>query len=218
MQLFIDTANVEDIARAVASGFIDGVTTNPSIISRENKSLLDCVREIRNISPELTILLEVTSRTPDDMEEEARHLTKIGGPHAVVKLPATSSGLAAVRRLRRHQIRTTVTLVFSVNQAIAASCAGADFVAPFVGRLDDIDCDGVALVRSISEVFRAQDASTKIIAASVRSPQLVSDLFRAGTDIVTMPFGVIAQMLNHPLTSQGLAKFEEDWAKVPAGG
>ncbi len=217
MQLFIDTANVDEIAKAVRTGFIDGVTTNPSIISRENRSLPDSVQEIRRIGPALTILLEVVSKSPDEMEKEAQRLVEFGGPNVVVKVPATSSGIAVVRRLRERKIRTTVTLVFSVNQAIASACAGADFIAPFVGRLDDIDADGVALVRSIKEIFRAQDVPTQIIAASVRSPQTVSELFRAGADIVTLPFNVVSQMLNHPLTTQGLAKFEEDWSKVPAG-
>lgn len=215
MQLFIDTANVGEIAEAVATGYIDGVTTNPTIISRENKSLPDCVREIRKIGPELTILLEAVPKDPEAIEEEARRLVEIGGPHAVIKVPSTEAGIAAVRRLKRQRIRSTVTLVFTVNQAIAASCAGADFIAPFVGRLDDIDSDGVGLIRSIKEVYRAQEVPTQIIAASVRSPQTVSELFRAGADIVTLPFNVAAQMLNHPLTTQGLARFEEDWSKVP---
>lgn len=217
MQLFLDSANVDDVAQAVATGFVDGITTNPSIISREKRSLADCVREIRQIGPELTILLEVVSKRAAEMEAEARTLVEIGGPNSVIKLPATSEGLAAVHHLQRAHIRTTVTLVFSVNQAIAAACAGADFVAPFVGRLDDIDSDGTGLVAAISEVFETQAVKTQIIAASLRSPHAVSELFRAGADIVTAPLVVVKQMLVHPLTAQGLAKFDEDWTKVPSG-
>lgn len=218
MQVFLDSASVDDVAQAVATGYVDGVTTNPTIISREKQSLSDCVRRIRAVSPELTLLLEVVSKTVQEMEIEARKLVELGGPNVIVKLPATSEGLGAVRRLRRDGIRTTVTLVFSVNQAIAASCAGADYVAPFVGRLDDIDSDGVGLVRAINDVFQRHEAKTQIIAASVRSPRTISELFSAGASVVTAPISVIRQMILHPLTTQGLAKFDEDWAKVPPKG
>ncbi len=217
MQLFLDSANIDDVRRAVNTGFVDGVTTNPTIISRENRPLAECVGEILNVGPGLTILLEVVSKTSDEMVEEAKGLADLAGANGVIKLPCNAEGLSAVRRLRQLGIRTTVTLIFSVNQAIAAACAGADFVAPFVGRLDDIDSDGVGLVEAIREVYTVQAVETKIIAASIRSPLSVSELFAVGADVITLPFAVIAKLLDHPLTASGLARFDADWAKVPAG-
>lgn len=214
MQLFIDSANVAEIENAVRMGFVDGVTTNPSIISRERKTLLECFRDIQRIVPDLRILVEVVSKKDTDMEAEAKELSAMG-ENVVVKLPCTSSGLAVVRRLSRLEISTTVTLVFSVTQAIAAACAGANYVAPFVGRLEDIDSDGIGMIQEIKSIFATNGTKTKIIAASVRSPRAVSELFLAGADIVTAPFRVIDQMLTHPLTQQGLEIFDHDWRTVP---
>ena len=214
MQIFLDTANAEEIKKGVATGVVAGVTTNPSLICRENKPFEKCVADILAIDPNLTILLEVAALDTEGMIEQARILSK-KGDNIVVKIPMTEPGLAAVKVLSQEKIRTTVTLVFSPNQAIVASCAGAEFVAPFVGRLDDINADGIGLVRSIKELFETQKVKTKIIAASLRTPQAVADLFAAGCDIVTMPGKILHAMFNHPLTTSGLDKFMEDWKNVP---
>jgi transaldolase len=215
MQIFLDTANADEIKKGVATGIATGVTTNPSIIARENKPFDKCVEDILAIDPNLIILVEVIAADTDGMIEEARKFAKIS-ENVVVKIPMTEPGLAAVKILSQEGIKTTVTLVFSVNQAIAAACAGADFVAPFVGRLDDINSDGVGLVAEIKSVFDVQDISTKVLAASIRTPQSVTDLFAVGCDIITMPGKILHAMFNHPLTDSGLKKFMEDWEKVPA--
>lgn len=214
MQLFLDTANMNDIRNGIAVGCIRGVTTNPTIISREGRSLKVCIEEIVQLDPELTVLIEVVSVDTAGQVAEARELIKLA-PNAVIKIPMTGNGLAAVRLLSAEGIPTAVTLVFSVNQAIAAVCAGANYIAPFVGRLDDIGADGLSLVRSIKNVLNQHDSDVQIISASVRSPQAVADLFAAGSDIVTIPFSVLEKMLLHPLTDAGLLKFEEDWKSVP---
>ena len=214
MEIYLDTAHVADIESGVATGCIRGVTTNPTIISREGKSLRQCITDIAAIDPELTILVEAVSSSPEALVEEARRLNSLASK-IVVKLPMSAHGLAAARRLSKSGIRTTVTLVFSLTQAIAASCAGAEFVAPFVGRLDDMSVSGLDLVRSIKGTFRAQEATTKIIAASIRSAQTVAELFAAGCDVVTMPCSIFRKMLEHPLTEAGLAQFEKDWKTVP---
>ena len=216
MQIFLDTANAEQIARGVATGCVAGVTTNPTIIAREKKSLSRCVQDIVAVDPELVILLEAMATGVDEIVREARELSGLAG-HVVVKLPMTAEGLSAARRLSQEGIRTTVTLVFSLNQAVAAACAGADFVAPFVGRLDDINADGLGLVRSIKQTFTTHQVKTQVIGASVRTPQMVADLFAVGCDVVTMPEGILAAMLRHPLTDAGLKKFSEDWKTVPHG-
>ncbi len=215
MQLFLDTANVAEIRQGVAAGIVRGVTTNPSIIAREKKPFEVCLREILAIDPTLTVLAEVLAEDTQGMITEARNLARLSD-RIVVKIPMTGPGLAAVRVLAQEKIRTTVTLVFSANQAIAASCAGADYVAPFVGRLDDIGADGIGLVRQIKDIFVRQNVRTQTIAASIRTPQSVTDLFAAGCDIVTMPGKILLAMLEHPLTAAGLKKFREDWQSVPA--
>ena len=215
MQIFLDTANTVEIEKGVASGCVHGVTTNPTIISREKKPLRECIADITAIDPDLTVLIEAVSADAPALVAEAAGLAALAR-NAVIKLPMTPNGLAAARVLSKEGIRTTVTLVFSLNQAIAASCAGANFVAPFVGRLDDINVDGIGLVRSIKQTFCAQQVDTKIIAASIRTPQSVGDLFAVGCDVVTMPYAVMEKMLLHPLTEAGLKKFDEDWKKVPA--
>ena len=214
MQIFLDTANIEEISKGIAGGCVSGVTTNPTIISRENKSLQKCISDISALDPDLTILVEAVSLETKDMIGEARQLSKLA-KNIIVKIPMTPQGLAAVRILSEENIRTTVTLVFSCNQAIAASCAGADYVAPFVGRLDDINADGLNLIKSIKKIFAVQNVKTKIISASIRTPQSVAELFAAGSDIVTMPGNILQAMYKHPLTDAGLQKFAEDWRKVP---
>ncbi len=214
MNVFLDTANAEEIAKGVATGCVRGVTTNPTIISRENKSLEECIADIVAIDPELTVLIEAVSPGRDALVAEAMELAKLA-ENAVIKLPMNIDGLAAANVLSSENVRTTITLVFSLNQAIVASCAGANFVAPFVGRLDDINADGLALVRSMKQVFRDHAVETKIIAASLRTPQSVAELFAAGADVVTMPGTILEKMLHHPLTEAGLRKFDDDWKKVP---
>jgi transaldolase len=214
MKIFLDTANVEEIKRGASTGCVYGVTTNPTIISRENKPLKQCIMDISTIDPGLVILIEAISAESVKMIEEARELVKLA-PNVVIKLPMTSEGLSATKILSKEGISIAVTLVFSLNQAIAASCAGADYVAPFVGRLDDMNSDGLGLVQSIKHTFKTQGVNTKVIAASIRTPQSVSQLFAAGCDIVTMPGNILESMLKHPLTEAGLRKFEEDWGKVP---
>jgi transaldolase len=214
MRIFVDTANTASIKEAVSLGFVSGVTTNPTIISRENKPFDQVVSEILTIDPSLTVMLEAVSETADDMVAEAQTLAKFG-TNIVVKVPATAEGLRAVRILNGSGIETTVTLTFSVNQAIAAACAGATYVAPFVGRLDDIGTDGIQRVRDIHNVLSAQSSPTKIIAASIRSPGVVGKLFEAGADTITVPVEVARAMMSHPLTDTGLARFKEDWQAVP---
>lgn len=215
MKIFLDTANIEEIMRCIRTGSISGVTTNPSIISKENKSLFKCIDDIKKIDRDLTVLVEVVSADYTGMLEEAREFVRFG-TDIIIKLPMTTDGLIATRILSKEGISVAVTLIFSLNQAIAASCAGADYVAPFVGRLDDINADGLSLVSAIKKTFSMQGSDTKIIAASIRTPQSVSALFLEGCDIVTMPGNIFETMLKHPLTDAGLKKFEEDWKKVPS--
>jgi transaldolase len=214
MRIFLDTANANEIEKGVAAGCVQGVTTNPSIIAREKKPFRQCVADIVAVDPGLTLLMEVVSMDTERQVADARELAALAA-NAVIKLPMTPNGLAAARTLSTEGIRTTITLVFSLNQAIAASNAGADYVAPFVGRLDDIDAGGLGLVHSIKQTFSVQGVSTQVIAASIRTPQSVGELFTAGCDVVTMPYSVLEKMLLHPLTDAGLKKFEEDWKTVP---
>jgi transaldolase len=172
--------------------------------------------DIAAIDPGLTILVEAVSEGRDELIAEARELAESTN-NIVIKLPMTSTGLAACKVLSSEGIRVTMTLVFSLNQAVLASNAGASFVAPFVGRLDDINADGLGLVRSIRNTFAVHRVDTGIIAASLRTPQAVAELFAAGCDIVTMPYTVLEQMVGHPLTDAGLKRFAEDWKRVPAG-
>lgn len=214
MQIFLDTANVEEIKKGVATGIMSGVTTNPTIISRENKTFELCIADIVAIDSNLTILVEVLSMHTEGMIDEARKLSRISD-NIVVKIPMIPQGLASVKTLSQEEIKTAVTLVFSPNQAITAGCAGANYVAAFVGRLDDINADGVGLVRTIKKLFDAQKVETKIIAASLRTPQAVAELFSAGCGIVTMPGKILDAMFKHPLTDSGLEKFTADWKLVP---
>lgn len=214
MEIYLDTANPKEIARGVATGCVRGVTTNPTIIAREREPLAKCIASITSIDPMLTVLIETAEGDASTMVTEARELVKLA-PSVVVKLPMTEAGMAAVHMLTAEGIRTAVTLVFSLNQAIVASVAGADFVAPFVGRLDDFNGDGLMLVRSIRQTFSVHGVKTQVMAASLPSPGAVADLFAAGCDIVTMPGAVFEAMLRHPLTKAGLAQFAEDRKKVP---
>ncbi|MBE3587365.1 MAG: fructose-6-phosphate aldolase [Thermoanaerobacteraceae bacterium] len=216
MQLFLDTANVEEIEKACALGVISGVTTNPSLIAREGRDFVQVVREITAIV-DGPISAEAVSTRAEDMISEARTLAAIH-PNIVVKIPMTAEGLKAVRALAARGIKTNVTLVFSANQALLAALAGATYVSPFVGRLDDIGHDGMALVGDIMDIYRNYNFQTRVIAASIRHPLHVIMAARAGAHIATIPYKVLMQMLQHPLTDLGMEKFLADWAALKAKG
>ena len=210
MKLFIDTANTEEIRAAAELGVICGVTTNPSLIAREGKVFEDVIAEITSIV-DGPISAEVMADDHEGMVREGRKLAAIHS-NIVIKIPITLEGLKAVKILAKEGIRTNVTLIFSPSQALLAARAGASFVSPFVGRLNDISSDGVSLVENISNIFAIHDIDTEIIAASIREPQSVEACAMAGAHIATLPYKVILQMLNHPLTDAGIEKFKKDWA------
>lgn len=215
MKFFIDTANVEDIKKANDMGVICGVTTNPSLIAKEGRDFNQVISEIASIV-DGPISGEVKATTVDaaDMIAEGREIAKIH-KNMVVKIPMTTEGLKATKVLSAEGIRCNVTLIFSANQALLAARAGAAYVSPFLGRLDDISQPGIDLVRTISEMFDLyDDIKTEIIAASVRSPIHVTDCALAGADIATVPYAVIEQMTKHPLTDAGIAKFQKDYLAV----
>lgn len=215
MKFFIDTANVEDIKKANDMGVICGVTTNPSLIAKEGRDFNQVISEIASIV-DGPISGEVKATTVDaaGMIAEGREIAKIH-KNMVVKIPMTTEGLKATKVLSAEGIRCNVTLIFSANQALLAARAGAAYVSPFLGRLDDISQPGIDLVRTISEMFDLyDDIKTEIIAASVRSPIHVTDCALAGADIATVPYAVIEQMTKHPLTDAGIAKFQKDYLAV----
>ena len=214
MKIFIDTANIDEIRDASTLGIIDGVTTNPSLIAKEGKKLEDVIGEICSLV-DGPISGEIKATTTDwkDMVEEGKQIAKLH-KNMVVKIPMTKDGLIAVKELTKQGIKTNVTLVFSVNQALLAAKAGATFVSPFVGRLDDISEDGIQLIYDIVDVFTNYDITTEIIAASIRHPMHVVECAKAGADIATIPYKVIMQMVKHPLTDQGIDKFVKDYKKV----
>lgn len=213
MKLFIDTANVDEIREANDLGVICGVTTNPSLIAREGRDFEEVVREITTIV-DGPISAEVISLEADKMVEEAVPLSKIH-KNIVIKIPMCAEGLKAVKRLTAMGIKTNVTLIFSSAQALLAARAGATFVSPFLGRLDDIGQTGMTLIDEIVEIFETHGIGTEIIAASIRNPIHVIDAARAGAHIATIPYGVIKQMIGHPLTTNGIERFLKDWESVP---
>ena len=214
MKFFIDTANVEDIRKANDMGVICGVTTNPSLIAKEGRDFNEVIKEIAAIV-DGPISGEVKATTVDaaGMIAEGRAIAKIH-PNMVVKIPMTVEGLKATKVLAAEGVKCNVTLVFSANQALLAARAGAAFVSPFLGRLDDISQPGIDLVRTIAEIFSIHGIETEIIAASVRNPIHVTDCALAGADIATVPYSVIEQMTKHPLTDAGIEKFQADYKKV----
>lgn len=214
MKFFIDTANVEDIRKANEMGVICGVTTNPSLIAKEGRDFAEVIKEIASIV-DGPISGEVKATTVDSKEmiAEGREIAKIH-PNMVVKIPMTAEGLKATKVLSSEGIKTNVTLIFTANQALLAARAGATFVSPFLGRLDDISTPGVDLVRTIAEIFQIHNISTEIIAASVRNPIHITDCALAGADIATVPLNVIEQCIKHPLTDQGIEKFQKDYKAV----
>ena len=214
MRFFIDTANVEDIKKANDMGVICGVTTNPSLIAKEGKNFNDVIKEITSIvDGPISGEVKATTVKAEDMIIEARDIAKIH-KNMVVKIPMTVEGLKAVKVLSKEGIKTNVTLIFSANQALLAARAGATYVSPFLGRLDDISTDGLELIRTIVDIFSTHDIDTEIISASVRHPIHVTECALAGADIATVPYNVIEQMTKHPLTEQGIEKFKKDYEAV----
>jgi transaldolase len=215
MKFFIDTANIDEIRTAGAYGLIDGVTTNPSLISKTGRDLLSVLKEICQVV-DGPINAEVVSTESPGMIKEARNLVKIH-ENIVVKVPMTPEGLKATRALRSEGVSVNVTLIFSPVQALLAAKAGAAFVSPFIGRLDDIAQVGMDLVEQVVTIFDNYEFETEIIVASIRHPVHVLESALIGADIATMPFNVIEQLTRHPLTDIGLEKFLADWKKVPKG-
>lgn len=211
MKIFIDTANVEEIRSAHKLGVLAGLTTNPSLIAKEGRDFFETLKEIIAIvGNEIPISAEVISLQADEMVEQGRKLAAIS-PNIVVKVPMTADGLQATRQLTDLGIKTNVTLIFSSTQAILAARAGATFVSPFIGRLDDINQVGMNLIREISQIFQVHGIESEIIAASVRHTAHVIEAALLGAHIATLPYKVIQQMIKHPLTDQGIEKFTADW-------
>ena len=214
MKFFIDTANVDDIRKANDMGIICGVTTNPSLIAKEGRDFKEVIKEITSIvDGPISGEVKATTVTAEGMIEEGREIAKIH-PNMVVKIPMTVEGLKAVKVLHAEGIKTNVTLIFSAAQALLAARAGATYVSPFLGRLDDISMPGIDLSYDITEIFQMHNIETEIIAASVRNPIHVIDCAKAGADIATVPYKVLEQMTKHPLTDQGIAKFQADYKAV----
>ena len=209
MELYLDTANVNEIKEIASWGILSGITTNPSLLAKEGVSIKDFMAEI---APVITgpLSLEVTAEDRDTMVEQALHLKEYG-ENVVIKLPLTPEGLAACSKLTSMGIPTNLTLVFSANQALMAARAGATYVSPFVGRLNDKGAEGKVLIGEIRQIFDRYGLETKIIAASIRSPRDVTDAALNGADIATIPYGVMKKAVGHPLTDNGLERFKADW-------
>ena len=212
MKFFIDTAEFEEIKAAYKLGFVDGVTTNPSLIVKSKRNLQEVIKEIAALV-EGPVSAEVIATEAPDMVKEAHELVKLGD-NVVIKVPMTPEGLKAVAILSKEGIKTNVTLIFSANQALLAACAGATYVSPFVGRIDDISMDGITLIEDIAEIFMVHNIETEIIAASVRTPIHITQCAKAGAHIATVPYKVLLQAMKHPLTDAGLARFLEDWKQA----
>jgi transaldolase len=213
MKLFIDTANIVEIKEGLALGMVDGVTTNPSLIAKEKKSFEDVVKEILKIVKG-PVSLEVMSMEAKAMFAEGKKLMRLGD-NVVIKVPLSTEGLKATKMLAEEEIDVNQTLIFSPLQALMAAKAGARYVSPFVGRLDDIASDGMDLTSQILTIFDNYGYDTEVIVASIRHPRHVLDAALMGADIATIPFKVIAQLAQHPLTDKGIAMFMDDWKKVP---
>lgn len=213
MKLFIDTANVEEIKKANDMGIICGVTTNPSLIAKEGRKFEEVVREITQIV-DGPISAEVISLDSEGMIREAVELAKIH-KNIIIKIPMTAEGLKAVKVLSSENIKTNITLIFSAGQALLAARAGATYVSPFVGRLDDISTDGMELISEIVDIFNYHNIKSEIIAASIRHPMHVTQAARIGCHIATVPYKVLVQMTKHPLTDRGIEQFLKDWETVP---
>lgn len=214
MRLFIDTANVDDIRKANDLGVICGVTTNPSLIAKEGRDFKEVIKEITQIvDGPISGEVKATTEKAEDMVKEGREIASIH-PNMVVKIPMTIEGLKATKILASEGIKTNVTLIFSANQALLAARAGATYVSPFVGRLDDISTEGTELIKIIAQIFHYYDIKTEIIAASIRNSMHVTECALAGADIATVPYNVIEQCTKHPLTTMGIDKFIKDYKSV----
>ena len=214
MKIFIDTANVDEIRKANDMGIICGVTTNPSLIAKEGRDFKEVIKEIISIvDGPISGEIKATTTMADQMIEEAREISKIH-KNMVVKIPITIEGLKAVNVLSKEGIKTNVTLIFNPTQALFAAKAGATYVSPFLGRLDDIATPGIELIQEISEIFKVQKIKTEIICASIRNPLHITACAKAGADIATIPYKVIEQCLKHPLTDIGIEKFVKDYTSV----
>jgi transaldolase len=214
MRFFIDTANVEDIKKANDMGVICGVTTNPSLIAKEGRVFEEVIAEIASIvDGPISGEVKATTTDAEGMIREGREIAKLH-PNMVVKIPMTAEGLKAVKVLSAEGVKTNVTLIFTANQALLAARAGATYVSPFLGRLDDISVRGVDLINEIAQIFEVAGIETEIIAASIRNPMHITDCALAGADIATVPYKVIEQMTHHPLTDAGIKKFQEDYIAV----
>jgi len=217
MKIFVDTANLDEIRELATWGIVDGVTTNPTLVAKSGRSFEEIIDEIFEIV-DGPISLEVVSEKADDMVKEAKNLvSKIDQKfrkNIAIKIPMTPEGLKAVKLLTKEKIKTNVTLIFSANQALLAAKAGASFVSPFIGRLDDIGQEGMLIIEEIVDIFYNYDIETEVIVASIRHPIHVIEAARIGADIATIPPGVIKKMVNHPLTDIGIKNFLSDWKKV----
>jgi transaldolase len=212
MKIFLDTANLKAINTYNDMGLVDGITTNPTLLSKEKQNPAELMREIVKIVKG-PVSLEVIATETDEMLEEAHKLKKFG-KNVVVKIPMTSNGMKAVKKLKEDGIETNVTLIFSANQAILAAKAGASYVSPFIGRLDDIGNEGMTLIKEITQILRNYQFKTELLVASIRHPVHVIEAGKIGADIVTLPPDILGKMLTHPLTDKGLALFLSDWEKV----
>ena len=214
MRFFVDTANVDEIRKANDMGIICGVTTNPSLIAKEGRNFAEVIKEITSIvDGPISGEVKATTVDAEGMIKEGREIAAIH-PNMVVKIPMTVEGLKAVKVLASEGIKTNVTLIFSAAQALLAARAGATYVSPFLGRLDDISMPGIDLICDITEIFQMHNIDTQIIAASIRNPIHVIDCAKAGADIATVPYKVLVQMTKHPLTDQGIEKFKKDYEAV----
>lgn len=212
MKIFLDSANLPSIKKYNDMGLVDGITTNPTLLSKEKEDPADLMREIARIVKG-PVSLEVVGTRTEEMVEEAHRLMKYG-QNVVVKIPMISDGLRAIRQLTLDGIPTNVTLVFSTNQAILAAKAGASYVSPFIGRLDDTGQDGMSLIKEIVQIFRNYDFNTEVLVASIRHPLHVIEAGKMGAEVVTLPPDILAKMIMHPLTDKGLAAFLDDWEKL----
>jgi transaldolase len=215
MQFFLDTADIEEVRQANAMGLLDGITTNPTLVAKTGRDFKSVVKDIVAEVPDRPISLEVISVDHDSMVSEGRKLADVG-PNVVVKVPLIPEGLKAVKTFAQDNIKTNVTLCFSPTQALLAAKAGATYISPFIGRLDDISTEGMQLISDIVTIYQNYDYDTEVLVASVRHPMHVHEAALIGADVCTIPWKVFQQMAKHPLTDKGLEQFLADWQKVPS--